>query len=252
MGYTCKDLSRNAAKHIQHRLVAPFELFPFSALPFLDFLEKHNSVVFGSKVTMVLLEEPNEIREVDVCVPFSNAGAVVSEIEQLMKGVTTSISDAYPKTIFRQVYAIAAHDVKMKIFVSATNNVIHTVLNSPATALMNYITGSHFYSAYPKLTFSRQFMVNIGSVFHEDPDFDVNHFASKIVRLETQGFTMVADCRDEHDVCGEGANCPWTVRGYKDSDGWALVVRKYTGRRQRSLTWAARNTQWSLLRGSRD
>ncbi|KAG6818946.1 hypothetical protein H0H93_016946 [Arthromyces matolae] len=252
LGDTCKDLRINAEKHTRHRLMAPFKRYPFDIKTLLQFLEKNDSVVFGSTVTSVLLPLTDVVSDLDICAPFHKVASIVPTVERFMSSRAHNISQQYTRTLFRNVYSVGVDGCRIKIFVAPSRNVLQTIFNSPTTSLMNYMTGSRLYCAYPDLTFDGTFMLNIGMLFHEDPDFDPNHFAEMVAKVQAHGLRLVFKAAHDDEVCGEARHCPLTWRGYKERDAWQMTVPPDSQGQRLFLNWRARNTRWCLQAGCRD
>ncbi|KAG6820039.1 hypothetical protein H0H93_006176 [Arthromyces matolae] len=251
LSYTCRDFITNARKHIRKRVTKPFRHYPFDAFKFLQFLQRNDSVVFGSTVASVLLPCSESQTGIDICVPLYKASIIVDRLESLLQCRASDISLNYPSSVFRSVWAIGRDLYAMKVFVAPTQNVLATVFNSPSTSHMNYMTGSQVYCAYPDLTFNKTFMFNIGTVFYDDPIFDVNDYADTIMEVERKGFVFKGD-DNEHVDCGTSPHCSLTWRALGDGFAWAFVVEGYPRGNMASMKRLARNTRWSLQRGTRD
>ncbi|KAG6819800.1 hypothetical protein H0H93_008554 [Arthromyces matolae] len=250
LSYVNRDLWSNGQKHILKRLTLPFRHYPFDFPFFLHFLEAHQSVLFGSTVTSVLMPQNGTQTTLDIAVPFYAARIMVTYFQNSMGSLATDISDYYPRSLFCKVYSVGRAESRIKIFVAPTQNALAPVLSAPSTSLMNFISGSHIYCAYPDLTFDHSFMLNIGTLFSDDPLFDIIDFAESIERVEAQGFSLKVNDDFPHAECGTSVHCPSTSRVFKApySSSWTFRIAGQPRGDISALEWVARDTSWCLQR----
>ncbi|KAG6825961.1 hypothetical protein H0H92_001702 [Tricholoma furcatifolium] len=156
--------------HIKHSIYAVLEAIHLDSRIFLGILQAGDGVISGS-VALLIINYPAwfQCNDIDVYIPSTQLDFFVDALRSLMgMSVVSRLSDrvrplsvTYVSDAISDVVSLLyGPDRILQLVVSKTDDSITPIFNFHSTAVMNFISSSAIFVAYPQLTFSFRSLVN--------------------------------------------------------------------------------------------
>ncbi|KAG6831291.1 hypothetical protein H0H92_011498 [Tricholoma furcatifolium] len=149
LGATSKTFRGLVTEHIQqnvHNLFISLDLEPIS---FLALLRDTNSIVTGSVALLAIHPRAFKPGDIDI-----------SPLTELQVDITQDEYDIGEESHIDEVLTLYYGGRKANVIVSATDSVLRPLFRFHSTAVMNCITSSSIFCAYPTFTISLRSLVN--------------------------------------------------------------------------------------------
>ncbi|KDR70814.1 hypothetical protein GALMADRAFT_23662, partial [Galerina marginata CBS 339.88] len=183
-------------------------------------LFRTGSVISGSAALRVLFPGSNIIsyrpRDLDFYVANDMEHTVRKFFEDHTAFRLEPVTDRYYNPSIRRVLVLKSHEKSINIVVSKSRVSILPLFQFHSTAVMNFISSTGIFCAYPSLTFRRRNLVNPSYFWKRGTYFLLIRCLEKYSRrgFDTRYTLKWEDVR-QHE-CGKEWFCPHTVRRLHD------------------------------------
>ncbi|KAF8055151.1 hypothetical protein FPV67DRAFT_1436661 [Lyophyllum atratum] len=191
---------------------------------FIRVLDDYNAVIAGWVALLILLPGSYDPIDLEIYVPYLRHTLLIQVLCAEYGFIITARQQrtelAYPtRTSIARSFTMCnpALGSTLQIFVSDSLTAIEPVFESSSTLVMNFISSSGVYCAYPTLTLSKRGLPN------RDHREEASVFANWKTDYVQQGIDFqerLSDWStyDEHRCTSSGC-CPLTIRSLHDSNG---------------------------------
>ncbi|KAG6918484.1 hypothetical protein DXG01_014111 [Tephrocybe rancida] len=213
--------------HVKRTIHRILRLMGLDPVPLLKLLRRTLSAIVGSSTLLALNPWTFVPGDIDICVQRSRKKVVQLirglESELHMKYVGSKVWDvnkAYPNSI-GGVYGIAklTYGGRHVHILISNSGPLKPIFSFHSTCVMNFISSSYVFCAYPDLTFNFRNLINHDSVMGQGRmEKRVKACIDKYCErgYEVRGNTSAREEFDDH-VCGSDPNCPRTPRALNDA-----------------------------------
>lgn len=241
-----RDEVHNALRDTVHDLLGKFCSNPTE---FLAKMLAENAIVSGSAALHVLLAthfsvagrsryrwKPNDL---DVYVPLTPhphrspppfATYLIEHHDYNLRVQLQHMDLNYPLSEIHEIYHLFKGDKKIDIIVSKTQSSMRPIFKFHSTPVMNCITGSGIFSAYPGRTCNGQGLTNPMAIMENAylPDLPSKSIRLALKKYRDRGFDIRLNPScwpgDDH-VCGRDPSCPHAIRSITDPGCLFLQLR---------------------------
>lgn len=163
---TCRCYATISQRYIQYRralLLKPFFANPNVAYSLLDACQ---TVLSGSCALHLLLPEAQTCwrpQDLDFYVSHTSVHSLLHNLkthEYEISAVKTDLFDPYPNSHIHSVITLHHHSSKIDVIVSTNSSPVSPIFQFHSTALINFITSTSIFCAYPQLTLQQLSLVN--------------------------------------------------------------------------------------------
>ncbi|KAG6915534.1 hypothetical protein DXG01_011031 [Tephrocybe rancida] len=221
--------------HVNGTIKRVFTNLGLNAAFVLEVLESTGSVVSGSTILAILNPWTFKPNDLDLYVPHSAVNKVI-----------TLFVDNYGVTIFspkdvqgtdygslpdvQDVVTLRKDSIHINIIVSRSDNPLLPIFNFHSTVVMNFMTSTSIFCAYPELTFDYRNLVNMNIVGTWGGLGDkVEGTIAKYIRRGYDFSAFVTDWPEFNThLCGSHPACPSTLRFVTDGHGFQYWLHGMT------------------------
>ncbi|KAG6849601.1 hypothetical protein H0H93_007053 [Arthromyces matolae] len=205
--------------------------FGVSSKKLLLILDLHRSVISGSIAVEFALPTASLFsRDIDIYSPRSHGNNIRALLmEQFgLVDVTRPRNPDYPPVPFlHEMYTLCNKHSRFHLMVSDDDNPLEPIAHFHSSVVINYISSSEAYYAYPDLTFNMRNIINSFSYIRVSRDTgNTDRAIDKYVR---RGFATGAELHDWPEFtgheCGVHPSCPKTSRSFRDGFGYRLSLQ---------------------------
>ncbi|KAG6907171.1 hypothetical protein DXG01_010257 [Tephrocybe rancida] len=201
----------------------------------LEILESTGSVISGSTVLAILNPWTFKPGDLDVYVPRS-AGTEVRVRFQTTYAVqiVPQVNDRFPLygdlADIHDVITLRSESISINLIVSRTDNPLLPIFNFHSTVVMNFLSSTDLFCAYPDLTFNYLNLVNMNVVGASGGVGD--KLEESIAKYIRRGYDFNAYLTDwpgfNHHACMVHPACPSTLRFVSDGHGFRYWLHNLT------------------------
>lgn len=240
------DTVQNAIRDTVHRVLGQY----FSdTTSFLSTLVQQRAVVSGSAVLQMMLSVSFEHRiggglgwnegDMDIYVPTTEGPEGEPRLLQYLiskEGYTVAhenkkkIGSYSPYAEIKDIITLTKGTNNVDLIVSATRFSVSPVFRFHTTVVMNFMTGTAIFSAYPEMTCRMRGLVNPSALTLdlEPPAFPPIEVRDALKKYAHRGFDIRYNpsCwnNDKH-ICTRTSSCPHTLRTVQDASCLVASIR---------------------------
>lgn len=227
-GSTCLANKEDVRQYLTWRLYSALRPYVSDPRTFLQHLNRTGSIISGSFALSVFVPSRRDGWKANDMDIYSNPD-LYRELMSFLQSVGyqeqtdpvyRSIERYLDRPGIREVHKLVHRDSSRTIDLIVTTSVFveGPIFRYHSTAVMNWITGSGFFSAYPQLTAKRRSLLNpLTFVF---PDVPPRHVVKCLTKYAKRGFSLrlrPSAWADDAHSCRRSPICPHTLRSTTDT-----------------------------------
>ncbi|KAJ7720713.1 hypothetical protein B0H16DRAFT_1227641, partial [Mycena metata] len=180
-------------------------------------------IVSGSTALLMITDLDFQPGDIDIYVPESQEDtAIALALKNHSFSLTKSMKPPYENnTAIKTVHWLKKDEKKMNIMVVKGENAVLAIFQFHSTVVMNFLSSTGVYCAYPSLTLSNRALPNLPIMLREIAA--EGRCRDCYDKYRNRGITFEIDPRNfdpqlEHH-CYRDSNCPMTFRTTRDTRG---------------------------------
>lgn len=199
-----------------------FQLFGLHGTSVLQLLHGTSSIISGSAALLALLPWSFEPNDLDIFVPNCKSEFVIQHIQDIFgfRLTHTSLTPYRTNPEIAAIHWFEKDRIKINVITSTTDNALEPLFHFHSTALMNFISSTGIYCAYPTLTLSYRSLPNANVLVRGQKEGSLNKCLDK---YRERGFTVFDTLGEMEDmanhICSQHPCCPHTLRSIYDHGG---------------------------------
>ncbi|KAJ7028871.1 hypothetical protein C8F04DRAFT_1118265 [Mycena alexandri] len=235
---TKRDMNHRSVEESASRVWATLLRFEVNPQDVLDMLRTTRGVVSGSAALLMVSDLNFEPGDLDIYVPASqDQTALVLADKRLGYELRRSSARMYGNNKdIKRVHVLTKGRNKLNIITTKGENAVAAIFQFHSTVVMNMLTPSGLYCAYPTLTLKQRGVANLPALLK---DASASNKARECYeKYRRRGIQIVNDVTKipgfAHHECFTAAECPLTTRHTSDGKGlYVEIFKQETHERER-------------------